>query len=169
MRRCKFPQYRASSHFHSYLLTLQASTSFPCTFLRICLALGLHAVVHVLLLAWSAVAYIPCLSKSYSRSRLSSNSASHLQSILMSSRVCTSFSTCLNYFIYPGISHNLMESGVNVHGDGNEDEGVMQMKCFLDGLPCSRHESLRTVLQLNVFVPEFWSWSVGSLILNLET
>ena len=67
----------------------------PIQFLWTRLALDLHSVVHVLPSAWSAVTYISCLSKSYSHSRVSSNSTSHLQSTSISSRVCSSFSTCL--------------------------------------------------------------------------
>lgn len=107
-KHCKFPQYWANQHSQPHLLTLQAFIASPCTFLWTCLALDLHAVVRVLPSARSAVTYIPCLSKSCSHWRLSSNSTSHLQSIPISSRAYVSFSACLNYSIHPGSSHVLM-------------------------------------------------------------
>lgn len=89
----------------------------------------LHAVALMLPSAWSAVTYIPYLSKSYSHRRLRSNSTSHLQSIPISSRACDSFSTCLNDSIHPGTRHVLKGvGGEKVHSEGDKDGGVMQIE-----------------------------------------
>ena len=115
MRPCHFPQYWVNPHSHPHPCTLWASTTNPGTFLQIHFALDLWIVVHQLPSAWSAVTYIPCLSKLYSHSRLSSDSTSHLQTISVSSRACVSFSPCLHYSIHPDISLSWIGEEMKIH------------------------------------------------------
>lgn len=103
-RLCKLLQDWANPHCHPDPLTLQTSTTNTGTFLGTRPELDLQAVCQELLSAWSAVTYILCLPKSYSHSKFSSNSTSHLQHISVSSRDCAFFSTCPNYSIHLGIS-----------------------------------------------------------------
>ena len=106
MRHCKFPQYWASPHVYPHLLTLRASTSSSGTSLWTCIALDLHAVVHVLPPAWSAVHSLPVKIILTFEAQLKFRFPS--TSILISSRVCASSSTCLNDFIHHGIGRVLM-------------------------------------------------------------
>lgn len=124
MRHCKFPQYQASPHFYPHLLTLRASTSSSGASLWTCLALDLHAVVHVSpSLECSTFSACACQNHTHVRGSAQIPLPIYIYFNLVKS-LCLLLH--LSEWLHPPW-HRLCldEPGEKAHVEGNEDVGMM--------------------------------------------
>lgn len=162
-KHCKFPQYWANQHSRPHLLTLQAFIASPCTFLRTWLALDLHAVVRVLPFPGAQLPTFPAC-QNHAHIEDSAQIPLPIYNPFQSRQVLMSPSPVV-WIIPFTLAAAMFWWGRGRRCTVKETKMCMlyRWKHFPHGLPGSRQDSLRTVPQLNVSVPEFWPWSVGCL------